>query len=720
MGYFDHRKNALHGSGFFLTRTTKWVVVAVGLALSVAALLLIGAATTATSSIATLPASADSTKVAELQQQLPSSNVEPVIVVVTTSSGTLSTQDRKAVGTLAERLAPLAVGGRTSPAKISDDGTAALLVVPLDAAGSDADSRRTVDEVRSSVRDTLPAGLEGQVTGGPAFGADIAAAFDGANVTLLVTTAGVVALLLLITYRSPWLWLVPLTVIALADRVATQLVALATRVTPLTVDESTIGIVSVLVFGAGTNYALLLIARYREELRRHEDRHVAMAGALRQAAPAILASSGTVTLALLTLGFAETPANRSLGYAGAIGIVTAVAYALVLLPAALLVFGRGLFWPFVPRVGQSDPSRSGIWARAGRAVVRRPALVAGVSLALLAVLATGSFGARVGLSATEQFTTKPESVIGQESLTRAFPDDSTQPAAILTTPADAERVLTAARTVGGVTRVTETYREDTVGGTKDGNGLVQLDAVIEAAPGSEQSFDTLRALRESVAAASSGRALVGGTEALDLDARAAATSDQKLVIPLVLVVVAAVLLLLLRSVVAAALLIVTVVLSFGASYGLSWLIFDRFTDFGALDLSVPLLSFLFLVALGVDYNIFLATRAREEARNRPTADAMVTALSVTGGVITSAGVLLAAVFAVLGVLPVIALTQLGVIVGVGVLLDTLLVRTLLVPALAALTGSRFWWPGDPTRSPSPAHVDGQARYVPRRALPESP
>ncbi|HEX8488447.1 MAG TPA: MMPL family transporter, partial [Propionibacteriaceae bacterium] len=531
MGYFDERKISDRFLEWVLGRVTNWLVLAAGLALSAAALLLVGTATTATSPVAGLPASADSTKVVELQQQLPSSNVEPLIVVVTSTSGTLSTPDQEAVAALAKRLAPLAVGGQASPAKISDDRSAAFFVLPLPAGGSDTETRELVEQVRASVADILPAGLDGQVTGGPAFSTDIAAAFDGANVTLLITTAGVVALLLLITYRSPWLWLVPLTVIAVADRVATQLVALATRLTPLTVDESTIGIVSVLVFGAGTNYALLLIARYREELRRHEDRRVAMAGALRQAAPAILASSGTVTLALLTLGFAETPANRSLGYAGAIGIVTAVAYALVLLPAALLVFGRRLFWPFVPRVGQPDPSQSGLWARAGRAVVRRPALVAGLSVVLLTVLASGSFGVRVGLSATEQFTTKPESVIGQESLTRAFPNDSTQPAAILTTPADAERVLTAARTVSGVTRVTETYREDPAGGTKDGDRLVQLDAVIQAEPGSEQSFDTLRALRDSVSAASSGRALVGGTEALDLDARAAATSDQKLVIP---------------------------------------------------------------------------------------------------------------------------------------------------------------------------------------------
>jgi RND superfamily putative drug exporter len=510
-----------------------------------------------------------------------------------------------------------------------------------------------------------------------------------------------VALLLLITYRSPWLWLVPLVVVGVADRVAAQAVALTTELTSLRVDESTTGIVSVLVFGAGTNYALLLIARYREELRHHDDRHAAIASALGQAAPAILASSGTVILALLTLGIAGTPSNQTLGFAGAIGIATALAYALLVLPAALVLFGRRLFWPFVPQVGAADPARSGVWARAGRLVVRRPAVVAGASVALLAVMAAGALGIRVGLSQTEQFTTKPESVIGQENLSRAFPAGATSPAVVLVRPGDAERALAAAQAVPGVSRVAKGDAS---------SDLVQLDAVLDAAPGTAASFDTIRALRQSVAAATGGTALVGGGEALDLDAREATAAEQRLVVPLILAVVVFVLLVVLRSVVAAALLIFTVVLSYAASLGVSWLIFDRFTSFPALDLGIPLLSFLFLVALGVDYNIFLTTRAREEAVRLPTADAMVNALSVTGGVITSAGILLAAVFAVLGVLPVLALTQLGVIVGVGVLLDTLLVRTLLVPALAALTGPWFWWPSSPQRE----------AYQARRARVEVP
>ena len=699
MESFDERNSWAAALSRVAGRRAKWVTVAVAIAVSAAALFLVGAPLTIAGPTAGLPDDADSTAAVALQQQLPSSKAEPLIVVVS-GAQPLSTTDRAGVGELGQRLGRFAVGGRVPPPQISTGGDTALLLVPVPADGTDADSRSRVEDVRAEAREGLPDGLTAEVTGGPAFQVDIAAAFDGANVTLLVTTASVVALLLLITYRSPWLWLVPLTVIGVADQVAARAVALATRLTDLRVDESTVGIVSVLVFGAGTNYALLLIARYREELRRHDDRHDAMASALRQAAPAILASSGTVVLALLTLGLAQTPGNRSLGYAGAIGIVTAVAYALLVLPACLVLFGRRLFWPFVPRLGQADPARSGVWARAGRAVVRRPVLVAVGTGAALAVLASGALGVSVGLTQTEQFTAKPESVVAAEKLARAFPAGATDPAVILVPPGDLERVRAAAETVVGVSRVTAGDASDQV---------AQLDAVIAAPPGTAASFDTIRGLRASVAAASQDRALVGGTEARDLDARTAASADQRLIVPLILGVVAVILVVVLRSLVAAALLILTVLLSFGASLGLGWVIFERFTDFSALDLSVPLLSFLFLVALGVDYNIFLATRAREEARALPTDQAMVNALSVTGGVITSAGILLAAVFAVLGVLPVIALTQLGVIVGIGVLLDTLLVRTLLVPALAAWVGSRFWWPGDPRREPA-------APAQPRRAL----
>jgi RND superfamily putative drug exporter len=503
----------------------------------------------------------------------------------------------------------------------------------------------------------------------------------------------VVALLLLLTYRSPWLWLVPLAVIGLADQVAARLVNLASTLTGFVIDPASLGITSVLVFGAGTNYALLLIARYREELRRYQDRHDAMRAALREAAPAILASSSTVVLALLSLSLAHTPANRVLGYAGAIGIATAVAFALVLLPAVLLIFPRGLFWPFVPRAGDADAT-AGIWGRVGRSVTGRPLGVTALSTGLILLCAFGLLGVRTGLSQNEQFRVQPEAVAGQEVLARTFAGGFSQPTVITTSTGGVEDVLATVRGVAGVQSATRGPSAPEV---------TEIDAILKADPASSQSRVTIAALRQALA----GRALVGGPDAEALDNRTAAARDARLIIPVILGIVLVVLLLLLRSVVAPVLLLLTVVATYAASMGVGWLVFDHLFDFPALDLSVPLLAFLFLVALGVDYNIFLTLRAREEARQHAARQAIVRALAVTGGVITSAGVLLASVFAVLGVLPLITLTQLGIIVGFGVLLDTLVVRSLLVPALVTLVGERFWWPSHP----GGVHADTLAENV---------
>ncbi|KQY60756.1 hypothetical protein ASD11_10125 [Aeromicrobium sp. Root495] len=625
-----------------------------------------------------LPDSADSTTVARIQATLPSSDVSPAIVVLTADSGTLSSQDEKAVDRLAEGLQRFSVSDRALTPVFSQDRTTGLVAVPLEAATGSSD----VDDIRSAVEDASIDGLSAEVTGGPAFQSDIEDVFAGADVRLLVSTALVVALLLLITYRSPWLWLVPLVVVALGDRVAALAVATATQVFGYSVDGSTTGITSVLVFGAGTNYALLLIARYREELRRHEDRFVAMRAAWRQAAPAILASSGTVALALLTLSFADTPSNRALGWSAAIGIVVAVLFGLVALPAAMLLFGRGLFWPFVPRAGQDDPSRTGIWAKVGRTVVGRPTSFAAGALALLALLAVGASGLQVGLTQNERFREVPESVYGQEALAKAFPAGFAEPTVVLAEPDEAKAVAARIKDVEGVSSVTTGPASDS---------WAELDLVLDSDRGSDRAAATIERLRDDVGS----KALVGGPDAQDLDASAAASHDRLLIIPLVLVIVLAILLVLLRSVVAAVVLVLTVVATYLTALGAGWFVFTHWFDFPALDLPVPLFAFIFLVALGVDYNIFLATRAREEAADQPVAGAMATAVAVTGGVITSAGVVLAAVFAVLGVLPLVTLTQIGVVVGIGVLLDTLVVRSVLVPALATLIGERFWWPSHP-------------------------
>jgi RND superfamily putative drug exporter len=451
----------------------------------------------------------------------------------------------------------------------------------------------------------------------------------------------------------------------------------------ITPDASVTGILSVLVFGAGTNYALLLIARYREELLGIEDRHEAMAKALRGAGPAIIASGGTVTLALLTLTFADLAGNRALGIVCATGVVIAMISALAVLPAALVVFGRGLFWPFVPKFGGVNKSDSGLWAKLGRGVSKKPVAVSVIGVLILGALAAGAGGIQVGLSSSDRFLKTPEAVVGSEVLAEAFPAGSTSPTIVVSNLDKADSVVAAALTVDGVASAEV---------TASNASIARIDVILDGAAQSEEANASIVALREAVGTVDGADAAVGGQDAQALEVKEAYAHDQLIVIPLILLLVFVVLVLLLRAIVAPVLLLVTVVASFFASMGAGWFLFVNVFGFPALDLSVFLYSFLFLVALGVDYNIFLVTRAKEEAEHLGTKQGMIKALSSTGGVITSAGILLAAVFAVLGVLPLVALAQIGVIVCIGVLLDTLLVRTVIVPALAFMTKKTFFWP----------------------------
>jgi putative drug exporter of the RND superfamily len=481
---------------------------------------------------------------------------------------------------------------------------------------------------------------------------------------------------------------VPLFTVGIAEQTTTKLVELLAPHAGIVFDPAAAGITSVLVFGAATDYALLLIARYRDRLRQEDSRFHAMQIALRRTSEPIIASAATVTLSLLALLLAQQESLRAIGFSSAVGVVVAMLFGLFVLPAAMVVFGRGLFWPFVPRVG--DAAREGkFWGRIGESVRRRPHLVGIGATLVLAVLALGAVGLQVGLSQNEQFRVQPEAVLGQETLARSFPAGSSAPATVLTTPSSVDAVTTAAKATPGVV---------SVAAGPSAADVAQLDVVLSAEPGTAQSFEEVRALRANIAAVPGADAVVGGDTARRLDSNDAATRDAAVIIPTVLVLVFSVLVLLLRSFLAPVLLVATVLGTFFAALGSSWWIFQHVLDYPALDNGVLILSFLFLVALGVDYNIFLATRAREEAMATNTRDGMLTALKATGGVITSAGVLLAAVFAVLGVLPLIALAQVGLIVCIGVLLDTLLVRTVLVPSLAFIFGERFWWP---------AHVDGR-------------
>ena len=684
---------------FITGRKSAWVTLLIGLIFAILAFGPLRAASTETSPGVGLPADTESVVVDELISTLPGSDSTAAVIVYAADSKLTDEQVTWLQGSF-DPMAQMLVGGANEkfvefsnlevngskfvpPAAISEDSTTAVITVPMEQSDATEEIVTRVEKLRELAKEDAPAGLEVYVTGPEGFSADLSGVFAGADFTLLLSTVVIVAVLLLITYRSPTLWLVPLLVVGVADGMAGQLARQVAALFGITPDGSVTGILSVLVFGAGTNYALLLIARYREELLLHEDRHFAMAQAVRGAGPAIIASGTTVTLALLTLSFADLAGNRALGLVCATGIVIAMIAALGVLPAALVVFGRGLFWPFVPKFGGINKSDSGLWAKLAKGVSKRPVAVSILGVLILGGLASGVSGIQVGLASTDRFLKTPEAVVGQQVLAEAFPAGSTSPTIVVAKSAQAKEVKALVENVDGV---------DSVSVGESNATITQLNVVLEAEGQSEEAYAAINLIRDEVDKATGADAKVGGLDAQALDVKDAYAHDQLIVIPLILILVFVVLVILLRSFVAPVLLLTTVVASFFASMGAGWLIFTSVLGFPALDLSVFLYSFLFLVALGVDYNIFLVTRAKEEAEKVGTRQGMIKALSATGGVITSAGILLAAVFAVLGVLPLVALAQIGVIVCIGVLLDTLLVRTVIVPALAFMTGKKFWWP----------------------------
>ena len=684
---------------FITGRKTAWATLLIGLIFAVLAFGPLAAKTAETVPGVGLPADTESVIVDEKLATLPGSDSTAAVIVYASESEFTDAQATWLQGEF-DPIAQLPTGGANDkfaefsnvdlngskfvpPASISDDKTTAVITVPMEKTEATEEITSRIESIREIAKEGMPSGLEVYVTGPEGFSADLSGVFAGADFTLLLSTVIIVAVLLLVTYRSPILWIIPLLVVGTADGMAGQLARQVAGLFGITPDGSVTGILAVLVFGAGTNYALLLIARYREELLKFQDRHQAMAVALRGAGPAIIASGSTVVLALLALTLADLAGTRALGIVCATGIVIAMISALTVLPAALVVFGRGIFWPFVPKFGGINKSESGLWAKLGQGVSRKPVAVSVIGVIILGALATGASSIQVGLASTERFLQQPEAVVGQQVLAEAFPAGATSPTIIVANNAQMNEVKEIAEKVPGVDSV--------LVGTKN-DEFTKLEVILEGEGQSEEAYSTIRALRVAVDDASGADALVGGLDAQSMDVKDAYTRDQLVVIPLILLLVFVVLVLLLRAIVAPVLLLLTVVASFFASMGAGWWIFTNLLGFPALDLSVFLFSFLFLVALGVDFNIFLVTRAKEEAEKLGTKQGMIKALSATGGVITSAGILLAAVFAVLGVLPLVALAQIGVIVCIGVLLDTLLVRTVIVPALAFMTGKTFWWP----------------------------
>ena len=583
----------------------------------------------------------------------------------------------------------------------SEDGKAALVNIALNSTIVEerVEEKPTLSLIVDFMREDLKENFEAKeltthVTG---FGGIFADLFGSIDSTLLTTTLLVVSIILIIVYRSPLLWILPLFSAITALSVAGTIVYYAAKADLLDLNGQSQGILSVLVLGADTDYALLLIARYREELHHHESRYEAMKVSLRGVIEPILASGSTVIAGLLVLLLSDLSGNRGLGPVGAIGVAASMITVLTLLPALLVVFGRWIFWPKIPKFDDVDEQLSGTWAKIGNAVERNPKRI-WISTALLLVIFAGfSFTLKAdGLANTEAFTKRTDSVIGLERLGEHFPSGEGSPVEIVVKQGDVAQATTALLGVSNVAFVEPVVAGQKIPGAptppiKVVDGQVLLNATLKVAPDSVEARNTIPLIREAVHAVDK-EILVGGGTAVQFDTDVASRHDNRVIIPVVLIIIGLILGLLLRSILAAGLLLLTVVLSFMATLGVCQLVFENVFDFKGADASFPLFTFIFLVALGIDYNIFLMTRVREESLKIGTRKGVIKGLTVTGGVITSAGIVLAATFAVLGVLPLVFLAQLGFAVAFGVLLDTIIVRSLLVPALVHVIGPKIWWP----------------------------
>ena len=676
-----------------------------------------------------LPNSAESTKVEDEAEKFRSVQSLPGFIVYQREGG-LTDEDRAKIE--ADAAAFRGVAGvdanQVAPPQYSADGTTASVSVPLVAKDGDVEiSGEELVEVENQVIDiakaNVPDGLTVHTAGPGGLLVALIEAFEGIDGVLLLAAASVVIVILLVVYRSPVLWFFPLFSAILALGVAVLIVYPLAKNDLLTLSGETQGILFVLVIGAGTDYALLLVSRYREELHAHTSRVQAMIAAWRGSAPAIVASAATVTLGLLCLSLGELNSNRSLGPVAAIGIVCTVVVMLTFLPVFLVLGGRWIFWPRIPRVDHKvDLAAHGVWGRIARSVVARPRMAWVSTTVVLLAAATAVLTLRQGgLTITESFTNKPEAVVGQEIYDAHFSQGAGAPAVIITNADRVDEVMAAVAGVPGVSKepgsvciqtdyakVAERADQIAAQGPQavigpDGcalpelqvpavDGRIAVEAVLEHRYDTREAYETVKALRAEVHAIEGADALVGGSSAINYDTQVASERDRNLIIPMVLLVIMVVLAVLLRSLLAPVLLIATVVLSFLATLGVSALFFNHVFGFADADPGFPLFAFVFLVALGIDYNIFLMTRVREEALKHGTRPGIVRGLTVTGGVITSAGIVLAGTFAVLGVLPLVFLVQVGFAVAFGVLLDTIVVRTILVPALSHDIGRKIWWP----------------------------
>ena len=707
-----------------------------------------------------LPGDAESVQALEAIEQFPDGQVAAAVTVIARDGG-LTAEDRQAAEAFAQDLnddPPIITAGTEGPIP-SEDGEAVLVITQVrDTGGTGEDFLDSVTDIRDRAHALRGGGRQVEVTGAAGFGADAIEVFGDINGRLLFAAGGLVLILLIIIYRSPIFWTIPFFTVLMAETCARGFGYLLAEA-GVTINGQSGGILPVLVFGAGTDYALLLVSRYREELRRHDSKHEAMQLALRTAGPAILFSGLTVMAALLVLLLAEVNGTAGLRPIGAMGILLAKTFMVTLLPALLVVFGRRAFWPFVPD-GPGGPLRPhtnvwrrviysvvvggivagaastgggaaagigfaagallnffvlaplfyrldvsvlypkverpiaarhrltdethGFWRRVGDRVAAAPARVATITIVGLLVLSAGLLTLDTGLTSGNSFRGEVESVRGSELLAQHYPAGANVPTTVvMPDPADVEPVTAA---------LEESPAVAAVGEPVEGPPGVKVDVQLRADPYSTAAFDEIPGLRDTVKEAGGDDVLVGGPTAAEYDLRQSATRDNWVIIPVTLVVVFGILAVLLRALLAPAMLVATVILSFTAALGTGMFVSKEIFGFPGIDPALPLLCFVFLVALGIDYNIFLMARVREETLSHGTREGMLRGLAVTGAVITSAGIVLAGTFGALAVLPLIFLTEIGFIVAFGVLLDTFVVRSILVPALTFKLDRRIWWP----------------------------
>ncbi|MGW2515828.1 MMPL family transporter [Streptomyces sp. NPDC001617] len=669
-------------------RAVPWVVLGLWLAALVLAGPLAGkfSGIQQNRSVDYLPDSADSTRVARIQAELPGGESTDLVLVYHRDGGLTAADKEKAADQVGAIGTTYRLTGKPHGVASRDGGT---LMYPLSSSqpGQDDKARDAfVDGVRGIADGG--SGLSVRVGGPGALNTDMSKVFGSIDGTLLYATLGVVTVLLVLIYRSPFLWLVPLAVAGVAAGMAMAAGYGLHEAFGVTVTGQSGGVMTVLVLGAGTDYALLLISRYREELRRHERPYDAMSAALRGCGPAILASSGTVAAGLLCLLAADLNSSSGMGPVGTVGVLAALVAMITLLPALLVLLGRRVFWPLIPAFGSEPKVRRSLFSAMGASATRRPVVVLVGGGVLLGALALGVFHLPGTLKNEDSFTEKPESIAAAQTLAHAFPGRSSQPISVMAPRGKADAVLARVRATDGVAQATA---------GRSGAGWTEIDVYATAAPESTGETRTIQALRAGLDGGYG--TYVGGPSAQRLDLADSQARDRDVVVPLVLAAVFVILVGLLRSMVAPLMLLVAVVAVWGAALGIGGLVFGPGFGFAGTDSGLGLLSFVFLVALGVDYGIFLMHRMREEALAgaEPQAAAL-TALRTTGGVIASAGVVLAATFAVLTTLPLVGLVELGFVIAAGVLLDTFLVRTYLVTTASVLLGRRVWWPGRLSRA----------------------